>query len=185
MAVDKDILKELREMNSVLAGLSRDMPFEVPAGYFNNLPGSVLLRATEKVSLKEKTMPHLVPEGYFDNLPAELIRSLKDKKTKTGTVPVPGKRINLWAGMRWAVAAMLMLAIGLGSYRFLVPRTQTVEQQLQALSDEAIVSYVEDNIYAFETETIANHVGTTDMNSSSLNLNDKAIENYLEEAGWQ
>jgi len=183
MAVDKDILKELREMNSVLAGLSRDMLFEVPADYFNNLPGTVLHRATEKVSLAEKNMPHIVPEGYFDNLPEELIRSLKDKET--GTVPVPGKRINLWAGMRWAVAAILIIAIGLGSYRFLVPQTQTVEQQLQALSDEAIVSYVEDNIYAFETETIANHIGTTDVNSSSLNLNNEAIENYLEEAGWQ
>lgn len=185
MAVDKDILKELGEMNSVLAGLSRDMPFEVPTGYFNNLPGSILLRATEKVSLAEKNMPHLVPEGYFDNLPGELIRSLTDKGRQKAANSFPHKRINLWAGMRWAVAAILILAIGLGSYRFLVPQTQTVEQQLHALSDEAIASYVEDNIYAFETETIANHVGTTDINSSSLNLNDEAIENYLEEAGWQ
>ena len=47
------------------------------------------------------------------------------------------------------------------------------------------MSYVEDNIYAFETETIINYVNTADLNAASMQINKNDIENYLEETGWQ
>ncbi len=182
MASERDILKELESMNSPLSAISRDMPFKVPQGYFDSLPEYVLHRASEKVSLPGTAMPHIVHESYFDNLPGQLLEIIKKQDEKPAPVT---KRISLWKNIRWAVAAILILAIGIGSYRVFNPQPASVEQQLQTISDEAIMSYVEDNIYAFETETIINYVNTADINAASLQLNKNDIEYYLEETGWQ
>lgn len=182
MASERDILKELEGMNSTLSAKDRDMPFEVPQGYFDSLPEQVLRRASEQVSLPGTAMPHIVHESYFDNLPGQLLEIIKKQDAKPAPVT---KRISLWKNVRWAAAAILILAIGIGSYKVFNPQPASIEQQLQTISDEAIMSYVEDNIYAFETETIINYVNTADINAASLPLNKNDIEYYLQETGWQ
>lgn len=182
MASNNDILKELEGMNSPLAVISRNMPFEMPQGYFDNLPAQVWERANENVLLPGTAMPHIIHDSYFDNLPEQLMGLIKEQENKPAPVT---KRINLWKNIRWAAAAMLVLAIGIGSYRVFNPQPASVEQQLQTISDEAIMSYVEDNIYAFETETIINYMNTADINSASMQLNKNDIEYYLQETGWQ
>ncbi len=182
MASENDILKEPEDMNSPLSAIGKNMPFEVPQGYFDSLPEQVLHRACEKVSLPGTAMPHIVHDSYFDNLPEQLLEVIK----KQDNMPAPvAKRISLWKNVRWAAAAILILAIGIGSYKIFNPQPASVEQQLQTISDEAIMSYVEDNIYAFETETIINYVNTADINAASLQLNTNDIEYYLQETGWQ
>ncbi|HEY9176209.1 MAG TPA: hypothetical protein VIN07_00900, partial [Flavipsychrobacter sp.] len=165
MAGNKDILRELEAINSPLAGVSRDMPFDVPQGYFDNLPVQVWHQANEEVLLPGTTMPHIVHPEYFDTLPEQLLESIKKQEQKQPATRT--NSISLWKNIRWAAAAMLILAIGFGTYRVFNPQPVSVEQQLQAISDEAIMSYVEDNIYAFETETIVNYMNTADINSAS------------------
>lgn len=184
MAIEQDILSELQAMNSPLAGFSRDMPFEVPAGYFDGLPAQALQIANKEVLPAGTAMPHIVHPDYFDTLPEQLLATIRQQEhpPKTGR---PVRRVSLWKNVRWAAAAILILAIGAGAYRIFSPQPQSVEQQLQSISDEAIMSYVEDNIYAFETETIINYVNTADMNAASMQINKNDIEYYLQETGWQ
>ena len=184
MTSEQDILSELRSMNSPLAGFSRNMPFEVPEGYFNNLPAQVLLMTNKEVLPAGATMPHIVHPDYFDTLPEQLLATIRQQE-QNKKPEKPFRRISLLKNVRWAAAAILILAIGMGSYRVFGPQPASVEQQLQSISDEAIMSYVEDNIYAFETETIINYVNTADLNAASMQINKNDIENYLEETGWQ
>lgn len=184
MTSEQDILSELRSMNSPLAGFSRNMPFDVPVGYFDNLPAQALQMANKEILPAGTTMPHIVHPGYFDTLPEQLLATIRQQEQNKKTEK-PVRRISLWRNVRWAAAAILILAIGAGSYRVFTPQTTAVEQQLQSISDEAIMSYVEDNIYAFETETIINYVNTADMNAASMQINKNDIENYLQETGWQ
>lgn len=184
MTSEQDILSELRSMNSPLAGLSRDVPFEVPVGYFDNLPAVVLQMANKEVLPAGTTMPHIVHPDYFDTLPEQLLANIRQQEqNKKNEKPV--KRISLWKNVRWAAAAVLILAIGVGSYRIFTPQIPSVEQQLQSISDEAIIAYLEDNIYAFETETIIHYMNTADINAASMQINKNDIENYLQESGWQ
>lgn len=183
MPSDNNILKELEAMNSPLAGLSRDMPYELPVGYFDNLSAQVLQMANKEILPAGTAMPHIVHPDYFDTLPEQILESIKRQEQKQPATRT--KRISLWKNVRWAVAAMLVLAIGFGTYRLFNAQPASVEQQLQTISDEAIMSYVEDNIYAFETETIINYMNTADLNSASMQLDKNDIEYYLQETGWQ
>lgn len=184
MASEHDILSELQAMNSPLAGFSRDMPYEVPVGYFDNLPAQVLQTVNKEVLPAGTAMPHIVHPDYFDTLPEQLLATIRQQEqNKKPATPV--KRISLWRNVRWTAAALLILAIGIGSYRVFNPQPASVEQQLQSISDEAIMAYVEDNIYAFETETIINYVNTADIDAASMQINKNDIEYYLQETGWQ
>ena len=56
MAQRDNILQELREMNSGLAGFSEEPVFQVPAGYFDSLAGEILkkVKASEAANAKEE-----------------------------------------------------------------------------------------------------------------------------------
>lgn len=184
MASEQDILSELQAMNSPLAGFSRDMPFEVSAGYFDSLPEQMLQMANKEILPAGTAMPHIVHPDYFDTLPEQLLVTIRQQE-QTPKTEIPVRRISLWRNVRWAAAAVLILSIGIGSYRVFSPQQVSVEEQLQSISDEAIMSYVEDNIYAFETETIINYINTADINAASMQINKNDIEYYLQETGWQ
>lgn len=78
MNTHNDIIEELKGWNSPLAGMSRTMPYRVPAGYFEGLAGN--MQSTVKyadgddpVLHYSKQMPYQVPQDYFDNLAEELL----------------------------------------------------------------------------------------------------------------
>jgi hypothetical protein len=77
-----DITEELNNLDSPLARLSKVMPYSVPAGYFENLPGKTLKVAAgliEADSVPEwpKTMTQSVPQGYFENLADNILSAVK------------------------------------------------------------------------------------------------------------
>lgn len=77
------ILQELSELNSSLGGNMDQLPYQVPAGYFDSLPENVLARikAMEAATAREellhlspllaglsKEVPYSVPQGYFEKM---------------------------------------------------------------------------------------------------------------------
>lgn len=110
MAHKDNILQELRELGSPLAGLEKgDSFFEVPAGYFDQLPGIMLERVRTRVGETvreelnalspllagmEKRMPYEIPQGYFE---------------EHRNIPEQGKVVRLGARrwMRYAAAAIM------------------------------------------------------------------------------
>lgn len=86
MKRDNTILKELNEISRQVADLPHSLPYRVPDGYFDTLPGQILARiqalnatdpGTELQALSpllaglSKKSPFSVPDGYFDKVPDE------------------------------------------------------------------------------------------------------------------
>ena len=81
MKQPEDIVKELRDLGSPLADMSRAMPYEVPKGYFEGLHShiSAAISPTEALlSVQTRNMPYEVPEGYFDALPQKMLFAALD-----------------------------------------------------------------------------------------------------------
>lgn len=67
-----EIVKELSELTPGMVWPGKQMPFHVPAGYFDHLPA----RVTEEVLLslnKPIDIPYEVPPGYFDQLSSHVV----------------------------------------------------------------------------------------------------------------
>lgn len=83
MNTKNNIVQELSELNSQLAGVQASTPFVVPAGYFEGLVAQVLkrIKAEEAINAAEeighlspllaglvKQNPYIVPAVYFDSI---------------------------------------------------------------------------------------------------------------------
>jgi hypothetical protein len=83
MQAKNDISDELRSLSALVEGIGRQMPYELPKGYFEDLPQEVLNRIARMamhdapvVSLP-KSLTFSVPEGYFDNLASQVLGRIK------------------------------------------------------------------------------------------------------------
>lgn len=86
MNKDQDILQELRDLNSSIAGLKNAAPFSVPEGYFEKLSANVLnkIRVNEELEELSPTVLEIsrekiytVPTGYFENLSANVLNKIR------------------------------------------------------------------------------------------------------------
>lgn len=79
METRNDILEELKSWGSPLAGVSRNMPYRVPAGYFEALSPTITQYITHyhtadpSLAGVGRQMPYRVPQGYFDMLPMQML----------------------------------------------------------------------------------------------------------------
>ena len=93
MTAQNNILQELKELGSNLAGLAMSNPYQVPAGYFDDLAVQVLNRikaleaatATEELGYlspmlgsASKQLPYQVPAGYFDGLSESMMKVVRE-----------------------------------------------------------------------------------------------------------
>jgi len=199
-----DASKELRALSPLLYSIqSADNLFSVPQGYFKNLPDAVLQKINEETAAEEIT--HLspllagirqknvfsVPEGYFDNFYGEIAGELKPQ----AKVVSFGKRRNI---MKYAVAAAVtgIMAItvfkftGTDNKKLVMPeyaaqglkiKPASVDAELAGLSNDDIVSYLEDNGSGIDASTLA----ATTLDEKNLPteadylLDDKTLDNFL------
>lgn len=83
MQAKNDISDELRSLSALVAGIGRQMPYELPEGYFEGLPLVVLNRVArtaihvEPVVELPKSLTFSVPEGYFDGFASQVLSRIK------------------------------------------------------------------------------------------------------------
>ena len=82
MQAKNDISDELRSLSALVAGIGRQIPYELPKGYFEDLPREVLNRIARLnqetfASNLPKSLTFSVPEGYFDNLASQVLGRIK------------------------------------------------------------------------------------------------------------
>jgi hypothetical protein len=80
MDVKNDILEELRLLSAVVAAISRKTPYEVPGGYFLDLPARVLQQAGGRHvrgQMEHKSLIFSVPEGYFEGFAQQVLDRIK------------------------------------------------------------------------------------------------------------
>ena len=78
-----NILKELREISPVVADISSQAPYTVPAGYFEGLANQLLqlVKADETSTVLPKANnPFEVPQGYFDGLANNILQRVKGEE---------------------------------------------------------------------------------------------------------
>ncbi|GAC1492228.1 MAG: hypothetical protein NVS1B13_22510 [Flavisolibacter sp.] len=74
---------EIGQISSLLATISRTMPFEIPENYFpSNLEALPFLMAQEDSSerIPASAMPYEVPAGYFTALPQAILKKVSPQK---------------------------------------------------------------------------------------------------------
>ena len=80
-----DILKELKELSPVIAGMEKVNVFTVPSGYFERLGDDILVTINEGRSnlLSNITTPSSiqVPEGYFESLADNILNKIKEQES--------------------------------------------------------------------------------------------------------
>jgi len=82
MQAKNDISDELRLLSALVAGIGRQIPYELPEGYFEDLPREILNRIARPdqgtfASNLPKSLTFSVPEGYFDNLASQVMGRIK------------------------------------------------------------------------------------------------------------
>ncbi|MCB0700503.1 MAG: hypothetical protein H6551_05520 [Chitinophagales bacterium] len=177
MKATEDILLELQSMNSPLADMPRNMPYEVPEGYFDSLPIAVLDHDNDNIRLKHD-LPYTVPDNYFEELPSIILKNITQE-------PAKPRRMILYT--QWMAAAILLLLVTIGGYNFLNNSNQAgFDNRLAQLDESTLNEYIENNISDFDMESIQNTYASNQNVETLINdINEDDIVNYLNDAGWQ
>lgn len=179
MNADNTIQDELNSMGSPLAGLPGQMPYAVPAGYFEQMAGNMAQLARQNENTMPDfghSMPYEVPAGYFDGLPAKVLLKATGAE---GAEKQAGRHIVFLPGRKWAAAAALAVIIGSGAFIMFSGNNGTgAENILAAVPQHEIKEYVQHS-YGIDPAKAA---GNTRV--GNLNVDSKDIVAYLNETGW-
>jgi hypothetical protein len=167
--------------------LPKALPFIVPEGYFTELVEQLQDHIAENNVPSGITTPYQTPAGYIESLPAQIASTIigKEKahlsKGKIISIHPTWKRAS---GI--AAAALLVLGLGLGSYRYFNSTTPdtaaTVE--LSKLDASDIANYVEQNVDEFDAETLTAALSSEVTSEETLPILEASeIQEYLEESG--
>lgn len=195
MAPKKDILQELTGIAPNLAKAGTAMPYNVPAGYFDELPNLILMRiktmhaspAEELQTLSpllgglKKDMPFKVPEGYFENLaPAQF-----KKETPVRSISF-GKRVFRYAAaavVTGLIAATVWFALDKPAAKNTAAMAQAdsvYPKDLSNISDSEMESFLDGNItITYESSNSSSDIKAEDIRLMLAEVPDKELENYL------
>lgn len=80
MTPEEIILSELQEVAPTLAKMSKQMPFDIPEGYFETFP-MLMLEQVAPTPIFEND----VPEGYFNSFPEMMLQKLRAQEVMDET----------------------------------------------------------------------------------------------------
>ena len=72
------IFLELQSLSPLLAEQRPGHPYEVPTGYFEGFPQSILMQVSEPVVSVPPIMPMDVPAGYFEGFAASVLSKIRE-----------------------------------------------------------------------------------------------------------
>lgn len=172
--LEQSILSGIKPEHAGNLYLPKATPYPVPDGYFEALPGKILAMVQEETKLElPGTMPYEVPAGYFEQLPEQVLQAAKQADKKKGrTIPFG---LPIGKAVRWAAAAILLLGVGIGSYKTFAPgESLTPREQLAQLPADIVSDYVRQNIDEFDMELLETSMGTE-------TISDEEMDRYLNE----
>ena len=202
----KEIPEELKDIAPALAGIDFQQPYKVPAGYFENLAGQIMLRirlenagsAKEELEIispflsgLSKKMPFSTPEGYFDTLTPG-IRSTENENREPARVV---KMFQPRRTFRLAAAAVTVGIIGIAAWLFMrepatnqyATKTDTeVQKELKnkvgEISENELANFVEANTnITFTDSTSMAEIGEEDVKLMLADIPDQELEKYLDQ----
>ena len=142
--------EELETLSPLLAGLSRQMPYTVPQGYFSEIssqiPGITSEEVLPEILVKVgKSMPYAVPADYFESLPSKILAKITPVKQSAKVISFGTPR---W--MRYAAAAMMAGVITISSIFFFrskntdpsVHSEEWVAKKLKNVSNQELEEFI-------------------------------------------
>jgi hypothetical protein len=177
------------DMEVTPANWNRSNPYAVPENYFDTFSEHILEQALSN-DINALQLPHAVPDGYFDNLPAQLLAAAKETAPSLVVKqfgPKP-RHYLAFSNIRWAAAAILLLSVGIAGYNVYQREHSSAIASLNNIPKQDINEYVQQNIDDFDTEMLASNIepnstATNEPPTNANQLNDKDIEQYLNETG--
>lgn len=176
---------QLAEGADPLFVLSKAMPFAVPDGYLSALLQNPTIISSADNSGSHIGLPFDVPQEYFNTLPDVLLASVQaaDIPAKKQKAIVFNPSWRHWRTIQWATAAMLVLGLSLGSYKYFqsAPPDSVTANQLSRLDRDDINSYIEQQVDDFDADVLEASVvaDNSDMKTSVSELEDDEIRDYL------
>ncbi|MBN8878677.1 MAG: hypothetical protein J0I32_14115 [Sphingobacteriales bacterium] len=182
--------EELAHLSPLLAGISRQSPYTVPADYFTSLDPSIAFyedmsaqKELEQVSPLlgglGKQHPFTVPEGYFEKPLLPVIEEQKE-------APVVRMAPRKW--FKYAIAASITAIVALGTVLLLNQQSTPgvnkqpyawVEKNMKKVSTEDISKFVD--LADDATPDIAKTSTQTDIKNLLKNVSDKEIQDFLKD----
>lgn len=111
MQARNEILEELRLLSTTISTISRENPYQVPAGYFDGFPAQVLSLTGEVpffAGNRDKPLTFSVPIGYFEGFAQNLLDRIKaGQPNQIGQPAIPGES----AGEELALLSPLLNSI--------------------------------------------------------------------------
>src|ERR1700744_4056629 len=153
---NQTIREELAALSELVSGISREMPYTLPEGYFEEV--SPLLTI-----LKEKTTYSIPEEGYFDHFATGVTAKIDRPVTARG-IPIGGRKAKVLNGNWWKYSAAAMAAcinLIFSWPQFHIGHTETrqaqvdIAQSLYKVPDQEIQNYMDDQ-NSIPSDPIAN-----------------------------
>lgn len=154
MRKNQEIQNELHELSPELAKIPFTKVYEVPEGYFDELPIS-LLKNVEESSTND------IPEDYFESLPNEIMSKINNS---TSVISIQKKYFYL----KIAAAAVVAGILGIGLLYFL--------NHKKTDTPPAYVTNID------STENYAS-INSSNLDVEIGNLNEEDLISFLEENG--
>ncbi len=188
MNQNKNIQEELLTISEVVANIPKCNVFEVPEGYFDHVHSEVLIKCIETpvfetpenyfnqlpenilekiknedsaekethiLSTQEKQHPYTIPNNYFETLPENILQAVK----------TPAKVISISKNHIW-IKLVAAVIVGLIGFTIIINLPKKQDEGISLIEKEA-KKIILNNSFESEFEQI----------------NDKEIQNYLEENG--
>jgi hypothetical protein len=171
---------EILSLSPLLASIERTLPYQLPAGYFDqNIELLPLLTGEDQRSaileLVEQQTPYEVPDGYFEQLPSEV---LARTARKTPVVHIRKK----W--MRMAVAAVFAGIIALSGFYFLDARNNnslSIEKQLSSVSTQELEEFIQSASILSGKEVAISPENTREVLSLLNDVADTELDDFLQQ----
>jgi hypothetical protein len=188
MTQNENIQEELLTISEVIANIPKCNVFEVPEGYFNHAQSEVLIKCIESPVFE-------TPENYFDQLPEIILDKIKNADSPETESPIlstpiienpyqvpsayfetlpdnilqavkePAKVISISKNHIW-IKLIAAVIVGLIGFTIIINLPKKQDEGISLIEKEA-KKIILNNSFESEFEQI----------------NDKEIENYLEENG--
>jgi hypothetical protein len=146
--------------------------FQAPKGYFDKLEDDLLSRISGKKYVLESNIPHpfTTPDFYFEGLEQDVLEQTVLLNSAPHSMSVTHKR-SFVSYYRVAAAAILIFV---GAFWFLNRTENTETIALDAISNEEILAYLEDeklnseDLYNIVKDEIDTNIGIEELNEEEL-----------------
>ncbi len=184
---DVSVADELTSVSPFLSGLSKEMPFTVPKGYFFQTTEGLLELVKEDVLpdflQTDKKMPYAIPQGYFENLHEIILRKVNPKQAKVISINTSRK----W--MRYAVAAMMAGVIAVSSILYfgnksIDPSAQShewVTKKLKNVPDKELDEFINTTDVSSTAMAKTEASNKTELRKILKDIPDTELDKFLDE----